>query len=367
MALGGVFRVEIRPLPRCGHREHQSRSPIMRVLSLLSLLALEISAACINAEAVTKPPAGAVVVDLNSKDAGVYKTIQDAVASLPNDSSSRTIFVYPGKYRGQVILRRPGATTFQGYTEDTTNQGANTVTLSNSLVASVAGSNAKSATLQIYASDTKVYNMNFENNYGNGGGPGSQAQALALSQSGERNGYYAVGFYSYQDTVFTADGTSYFGNNYIQGAVDYIFGRKGTAYFYNSILANSNRGFITAQGRESDSYSAAFVFDKAKLITVVNGTDNKMYLGRPWGNHSTVLFKNSDFGNVLDARGWTAWSTTDPRTDAVYYAEYNNMGASAWGSSRASFAKQIGKDEAEGRWSVKGTLGSDSWIDSRFR
>ncbi|PWW76588.1 carbohydrate esterase family 8 protein [Tuber magnatum] len=338
----------------------------MRVLSLLSLLALEIVSA-VNAVGVTEPPAGAVVVDLNSNAAGVYKTIQDAVASLPNDSSSRTIFIHPGTYRGQVILRRPGPTTFQGYTQDISSQVANTVILTNSLVASAAGSNSKSATLQIYANDVKVYNIDIKNTYGKPGGPGSQSQALALSQSGERNGYYGVGFFSYQDTVYTADGTSYFGNNYIEGAVDYIFGMKGVAYFYNSILANSNRGFITAQGRESEAYLGAFVFDKIKLITVVNGTDNKMFLGRPWRNHSTVIFKNSDFGNVVDLRGWTTWASTDPRTDAVYYAEYNNVGASAWNPSRVSFAKQIGKDEAEGKWSVKGTLGSDSWIDSRFR
>ncbi|KAG0636045.1 pectin lyase fold/virulence factor [Tuber brumale] len=336
----------------------------MRFLSLLPLIALEIITT-VSAVGVTEPPPGAVVV---GNDGGSYpfKSIQDAVLSLPNDGSSRTIFVYPGTYRGQVILRRPGPTTIQGYTEDIHNQKANKVLLTNSLVASVAGSNSKSATLQIYKDDMKVYNIDVENNYGTGGGPGAQAQALALSHNGLRNGYYGVGFFSYQDTVYTGNGTAYFSKNYIQGAVDYIFGMKGIAYFYDSILASSNRGYITAQGRETDAYPGAFVFDRIKLITVVNGTDNKVFLGRPWRNHSTVVFKNSDFGNVVDLRGWTTWSTATPNTDAVYYAEYNNSGASAWNPSRVSFAKQIGKDDAEGRWSLKGTLGSDSWIDSRF-
>jgi len=142
---------------------------------------------------------------------------------------------------------------------------------------------------------------------------------------------------------------------------------KGIAYFYNSVLASSSYGYITAQGRESSDYFAAYVFDNVKLITVVNGTDNKMFLGRPWRNHSTVIFKNSDFGNVVDLKGWTTWTAAAPNTDAVYWAEYNNRGASAWNPSRASFARQIGKDEAEGQWSVKGTLGDDAWIDSRFR
>ncbi|KAG0135829.1 pectin lyase fold/virulence factor [Tuber indicum] len=337
----------------------------MRFLSLLPLLALEIVTA-VSAVGVTEPPSGAVVVDINGRS-NAFKSIQDAVWSLPNDSSSRTVFIYPGTYRGQVVLKRPGPTTLQGHTGDIHSQEANKVILTNSLVASAAGSNSKSATLQIYANDTKVYNINVENNYGTGGGPGAQAQALALSQNGLRNGYYGVGFFSYQDTIYTGSGTAYFSKNYIQGAVDYIFGMKGVAYFCDSILASSNRGYITAQGRESDAYFGAFVFDRVKLITVVNGTDNKMFLGRPWRNHSTVVFKNSDFGNVVDLRGWTTWSTASPNTDAVYYAEYNNKGASAWNPSRVSFAKQIGQDEAEGRWSIKGTLGGDSWIDSRFR
>lgn len=62
----------------------------------------------------------------------------------------------------------------------------------------MAGSNAKSATLQIYSNDTTVYNIDIENSYGTGGAEGSQSQALALCQAGARNGYYSSGFYSFQ-------------------------------------------------------------------------------------------------------------------------------------------------------------------------
>jgi pectinesterase len=124
--------------------------------------------------------------------------VQDAVWALPNDTSSQTIFIYPGTYKGQVVLWRPGPTVFQGYTKNIKSQKENTVLLTNSLVASVAGSNAKSATLQIYSNDTTVYNIDIENSYGTGGAEGSQSQALALCQAGARNGYYSSGFYSFQ-------------------------------------------------------------------------------------------------------------------------------------------------------------------------
>lgn len=92
----------------------------------------------------------------------------------------------------------------QGYTENLHSQKGNTVLLTNGLVASVAGSNAKSATLQVYANDTTVYNIDVENSYGTGGGvAGAQAQALALCQAGARNGYYSSGFYSFQVYIKT--------------------------------------------------------------------------------------------------------------------------------------------------------------------
>ncbi|KAL0638610.1 hypothetical protein Q9L58_002336 [Maublancomyces gigas] len=334
----------------------------MQFLQLLLLLPVTLTLAT----STTKPPKGAVVVNVNSNSDGVFRSVQDAVWSLPNDTSSQTIFIYPGTYKGQVILRRPGPTVFQGYTKDVHSQKDNTVLLTNGVVASVAGSNAKSATLQIYTNDTIVYNIDVENTYGTGGVAGAQAQALALCQAGERNGYYSSGFYSFQDTVYTQDGTAFFGNVFIKGAVDYIFGMRGTAYFQNAILASTRSGYITAQGREDPSFPGAYVFDNATLLTIENATDHSMFLGRPWRNFSAVVFKNSDFGNVVDLRGWTQWGNTDPRTNGVYYAEFNNKGASAWNSARANFSQLITEEEAEENWSVGKTLGSNKWVDKRF-
>lgn len=153
---------------------------------------------------------------------------------------------------------------------------------------------------------------------------------------------------------------------YIKGAVDYIFGMRGIAYFQDAILASTRSGYITAQGREDSSFPGAYVFDNATLLTIENATDRSMFLGRPWRNFSTVVFKNSDFGNVVDLRGWAQWGNTDPRTNGVYYAEFNNKGASAWNPARANFSQLITEEEAEENWSVEKTLGSEKWVDKRF-
>jgi pectinesterase len=76
----------------------------------------------------TSPPANAIVVKTSGASSGEFTTVQAAVNSLPNDSSSRSIFIYPGElrrnpphffveptllgiYQEQVTISRPGPLT----------------------------------------------------------------------------------------------------------------------------------------------------------------------------------------------------------------------------------------------------------------
>jgi len=59
----------------------------------------------------TSPPSGSLVVRAGTTTSGEFKTISAAVAALPSDSSSRSIFVYPGTYTEQVYIDRPGPLT----------------------------------------------------------------------------------------------------------------------------------------------------------------------------------------------------------------------------------------------------------------
>lgn len=59
----------------------------------------------------TSPPSGAVVVRAGTTTSGEYASVTAAVAALPNDSTSRSIFIYPGTYEGQVNISRSGPTT----------------------------------------------------------------------------------------------------------------------------------------------------------------------------------------------------------------------------------------------------------------
>jgi pectinesterase len=148
---------------------------------------------------------------------------------------------------------------------DTMNYSVNQVTIQAGVSAAQAGSDDKSGTLRVHKDNFKMYNVNVKNTFGKG------SQAIALSQYGNRVGLYACGFYGYQDTLYTSQGTQVYLKNYIevrtairvqfsaffmtcsiQGAVDFIFGRHGMAFFGGNTIGVSDAGCVTASGRISD-------------------------------------------------------------------------------------------------------------------
>lgn len=59
----------------------------------------------------TSPPAGAIIVRAGTTTSGEFADVGTAVNSLPEDSSTQIVFIYPGTYQGQVNISRTGPTT----------------------------------------------------------------------------------------------------------------------------------------------------------------------------------------------------------------------------------------------------------------
>ncbi|GLB38743.1 hypothetical protein LshimejAT787_0506080 [Lyophyllum shimeji] len=288
----------------------------------------------------TSPPSGAIVVRAGTTTSGEFKTVASAVASLPNDSSSRSIFIYPATYSEQVYITRTGALTIYGYTTDTLSYSANQVTIQAGVPASQAGSDDASGTLRIHKNDFKMYNVNVKNTYG----PGSQA--IDLSQYGSRVGFYACGFYGYQDTLYANAGTQVYLKGYIQGATDFIFGRTGYAFFGGNTIAVSGPGWVTASGRESND-GGSYVFDKNQIVLASGAASNtagNVYFGRPWGAYAKVIFKNT-----------------------VVTAPMNKALCGVSGASRPSFATVLSASQAAA-YDIASAVGSDyaSWVDATY-
>ena len=58
----------------------------------------------------TSPPSGAIVVNPSTTTSGQFKTLSSAIASL-DDTSTKSIFIYPGTYNEQVLVDRSGPLT----------------------------------------------------------------------------------------------------------------------------------------------------------------------------------------------------------------------------------------------------------------
>jgi len=61
-------------------------------------------------------------------------------------------------------------------------------------------------------------------------------------------------------------------------------------------------GYITAQGKDASDQLSGFVFNKCS----VSGQGQTL-LGRAYGAYATVIFINSNFGNIIKPEGWDIW------------------------------------------------------------
>jgi pectinesterase len=198
-----------------------------------------------------------------------------------------------------------------------------------------AGSLDASATFNILSSNFRAYNINFRNTYG------TQGQAVAVTANGDKQGYYACGFYGYQDTLYAKSGRQYYSNCYIEGAVDFIFG-AAAAWFGECTVASNGGGYITASSRGTTADDVWYVFDHSTVSSLIIhnlstpvpadsvivkvakefvplrpqiraaagiNLAGKVFLGRPWRVLARIIFQNSELTNVVHPEGWTTMAT----------------------------------------------------------
>ncbi|KAL1637561.1 hypothetical protein SLS56_000699 [Neofusicoccum ribis] len=298
----------------------------------------------------TTAPTGCLTVGSSA----TYKTISSALSALGTSATADAcIFVNSGTYAEQLTISYNGALTLYGSTTDTGTYKSNTVTITHSIKSADAGSLDASSTVNVKSAGFKMYNINVVNGYGAG------AQAVALTANADRLGFYGCQFKSYQDTLYAKAGTQYYSNCYIEGAVDYIFG-KASAWFGECTIASSGGGAITANSRESTDDTSWYVIDSSTVTSAsgVSGLSEKVYLGRPWRVLARVVFQNSKLGAVVNPKGWT---TMAEGATPLYY-EWNNSGDGSGTGDR------LYESKLEAAVTHATVLGSDysSWVDSSY-
>ncbi|PYH94282.1 pectin lyase-like protein [Aspergillus ellipticus CBS 707.79] len=257
------------------------------------------------------PDGRAVLVSVAGSVNGSYSHLTDALASLPDDSSTQTIFLYAGSYDEQPRSQLRGQRGF-------------TLTFSRGLSVSpvpTGHSDAETATFSTASNQIALYNINIINT-ANLDGAESSYVTLAGSIYGSEIGFYGCSLTGWQDTLLTGSttGYQYHESSYIEGAIDFIWGYS-KAYFKGcTIGAKRQKSAITAQSRASASAVGGYIFDQCLFEAAPDATvdlTELVYLGRPYSEYALVVVKNSYLTDIINPSGWKVWSTSDPRTDYV--------------------------------------------------
>jgi pectin methylesterase-like acyl-CoA thioesterase len=166
---------------------------------------------------------------------------------------------------------------------------------------------------------------------------------------------------------------SYFVNSYIQGDVDFIFGR-GTAVFDRSTInalsrgSSSNNGYVIAASTSDKNPNGILVTDSTITSNAPAGTFS---LGRPWRGWTDGYTKN---GVAYNSRGQVTirntalpaairttqpWADMSPNlwTDGRLF-EYGNTGA---GATVNANRPQLTEAQAAGSTTWTYLAGSDGW------
>jgi pectinesterase len=274
-----------------------------------------------------------------------FTSVQAAVDAVPSGNPATfTIKIKPGRYAGQVIVPadKPHI-VFRGQGADPTrvvitDDRANGTPKPDGGTWGTSGS----ASVTISAADFSARNLTFENSFDEVAHPEiTGRQAVAVLTRADRLVFDNVRFISNQDTLYVNSpdvatvSRAYFRKCYIEGDVDFIFGR-GTAVFDRCEIrsldrgSTSNNGYVTAASTDAANPYGFLIIGSKLTGTLAPGS---VYLGRPWHPSNDpaaigqTVIRNSTLGAHIQAAPWTDFGTWPWRE--ARYAEYANRGAGA--------------------------------------
>ena len=267
---------------------------------------------------------------------GDFLTVQEAINAIPaKNTLPITINVKAGTYKEVVTIPKSitnlslvGAgsdqtiLTFDNYAGKLNESG------------SMYGTSG-SASTYIKGSNISVEGITFENSFKETGA--NNEQAIALSVTGNEVQFKNCRFIGNQDTLLLDGGSQYFTDCYIEGDVDFIFGRS-QAYFQDCEIRSLNRGSKTNNGyivapRTSINENYGFVFVNCKLTAQTGTASNSVHLGRPWTpsgmsvDKPSAAFINCQMDSHIKVEPWTSMSGT-PASHGRFF-EYQSTGDGA--------------------------------------
>ncbi len=280
------------------------------------------------------------VEKLVAKDgSGDYTTISDAFAAVPSNYMGRYIIrVKPGVYRERPTLAAGKINVYLvGYCDGSVDY----TIIEDSVAAGMDNGSggiwgtSNSQVMAILADDFTAAYITVRNLYVNAkSDPLTSKQAVALKTQGDRQSFYHCKIEGYQDTYLgNSIGRAYFKDCYIEGNVDFIFGKQTCVFDSCTTYVNRNGSVLTAPATEKTS-AYGMVFLDCKLTAPEVGyvdfdgesfgsaTGKGFYFGRPWQGQPKSAFIRCDAPATLELKGWT---TMNFNLNPVF-VEYGTIG-----------------------------------------
>ncbi|WP_329103090.1 pectinesterase family protein [Micromonospora sp. NBC_01699] len=319
------------------------------------------------------PPTGQSSV-VAKDGSGNFSSVQAAVNAVPTGNSSRyTITVKPGTYRELVTI--PADKPYISFVGSTGNARDVVITYDNASGTPKPGGGtwgtSGSASVTVDGNDFTASHLTFSNTFDEAAFDYSAEQAVAILTRADRLVFDNVRFLGNQDTLYhnsansSTIGRAYFRDCYVEGDVDFIFGR-GTGVFDRCEIkalsrgSSSNNGYVTAPSTMIDN-PYGFLFVQCTLTTDSAGPQS-VHLGRPWHPSGDVnaigqvVFRDSVLGAHVKNSPWTDMSGFSWR-DARFF-EYRNSGP---GATVTADRPQLTDAQAPNYTAQRYLAGSDNW------
>ncbi|KAJ1412083.1 Zinc finger, CCHC-type [Sesbania bispinosa] len=264
---------------------------------------------------------GAKVVKVMRDGSGDFKTITDAINSIPNGNTKRVIVYIGGaNYHEKIKIERtkPFVTLY--------GEPHNKPNLIFGGTAQQYGT-VDSATLIVESDYFVAANIIISNSAPRPDGKRPGAQAAALRISGDKATFYNCKLIGFQDT-----------NTKLK------------------VLGDNGMTVIVAQARKSDKEDNVYSF----VHCDITGTGSGTFLGRAWFSHSKVVYAYTNMSSVVNPTGWN--NNNHPEYDrTTFFGEYKNEGPGADPKKRSSFTKQLSDAEVKPFITLKMIEGS-KWL-----
>ncbi|MEU5718183.1 pectinesterase family protein [Streptomyces sp. NPDC020403] len=278
---------------------------------------------------------------------GDHTGVQPAVDAA--SGTGHTLVLAPGVYRGTVTVTaaRTGLTLVgaSGDPRDTVlvhDNAAGTPKPDGSGTHGTSGS----ATTTVQAAGFTARDLTFANDWLRADHPGyTGTQAVAIKVQGDRSAFYRCRFLGHQDTLYadspslTAFARQYYRDCYVEGDVDFVFGRATAVYdrchfrtLTRTDLTSAPYGFVFAPSTAGANPHGYLVLRSRVTSTAPDGYYK---LARPWVPSSDLTarpmltVRDSHLGAGIDALTPYGTMSAGFPWQEQRFAEYRNTGPGA--------------------------------------